>query len=67
MTYQLATRFARSALTIGLGVLAACGTAVAAHAADAEAVTIDTTFTVKTPPVRLDRPAHPAHALHLHR
>src|SRR5215510_9778149 len=33
-----------------------------AHAADAEAVTIDTTFTVKTPPVRLDKPAHRAGA-----
>jgi len=34
----------------------------AAHAADAEAVTIDTTFVVKTPPVRLDRPARRARA-----
>jgi hypothetical protein len=33
-----------------------------AHAADAEAVTIDTTFTVKTPPVRLDKPAHEGRA-----
>jgi pimeloyl-ACP methyl ester carboxylesterase len=32
----------------------------AARAADAEAVTIDTTFTVKTPPVRLDKPARTA-------
>lgn len=33
-----------------------------AFAADAEAVTIDTTFVVKTPPVRLDKPAHTARA-----
>src|SRR5262245_28103372 len=33
-----------------------------AFAADAEAVTIDTTFIVKTPPVRLDKPAHTARA-----
>jgi hypothetical protein len=49
-------------LTVGLGLLVVCGTAAAALAADAEAVTIDTTFTVKTPPVRLDRPAHQARA-----
>src|SRR5207247_1233665 len=40
----------------------ACGSAAAARAADAEAVTIDTTFIVKTPPVRLDHPARPARA-----
>jgi hypothetical protein len=33
-----------------------------ARAADAEAVTIDTTFIVKTPPVRLDKPARAARA-----
>src|SRR5258708_18262566 len=33
-----------------------------ARAADAEAVTVDTTFTVRTPPVRLDRPARSARA-----
>src|SRR5262250_1899897 len=38
------------------------GAPLAAHANDAEAVTIDTTFTVKTPPVRLDKPAHRARA-----
>jgi len=49
-------------------ILAACATSVfcsappAARAADAEAVTIDTTFSVKTPPVRLDKPAHTARA-----
>jgi hypothetical protein len=62
MACRLAIRFARSALTVGLGLLVACGTTAAALAADAEAVTIDTTFTVKTPPVRLDRPAHEARA-----
>jgi len=62
MAYRLVARVARSALTVGLGVLVACGTAAAARAADAEAVTIDTTFTVKTPPVRLDRPARQARA-----
>src|SRR6266436_6292764 len=34
----------------------------AARAADAEAVTVDTTFIVKTSPVRLDRPARPTRA-----
>src|SRR5215469_3969612 len=34
----------------------------AARAADAEAVTIDTTFAVKTPPVRLAKPARTARA-----
>ncbi len=57
MACRLKARFARSALTVGLGLLVACSTVAAARAADAEAVTIDTTFTVHTPPVRLDRPA----------
>jgi hypothetical protein len=53
----------KSAVIIGGCVaLALCGSAPAARAADAEAVTIDTTFTVKTPPVRLDKPAHRARA-----
>jgi len=39
-----------------------CSAPPAARAADAEAVTIDTTFIVKTPPVRLDKPAHKARA-----
>ena len=53
----------RSAVIFGGCVaLALCGTAPVACAADAEAVTIDTTFTVKTPPVRLDKPAHRARA-----
>jgi hypothetical protein len=42
--------------------LAFCGAAPDAGAAEAEAVTIDTTFTVRTPPVRLDRPAREARA-----
>jgi hypothetical protein len=46
-----------------LGVVGIClMQGPAARAADAEAVTIDTTFIVKTPPVRLDRPAHTARA-----
>jgi hypothetical protein len=53
----------RSALIFGVCVALAlcgafCGAPPTARAADAEAVTIDTTFTVKTPPVRLDKPAH---------
>jgi len=52
----------RSALTVSACIALAFGAAFVgaapAHAADAEAVTIDTTFTVKTPPVRLDKPAH---------
>src|SRR5262245_20942008 len=39
-----------------------CSVPPAARAADAEAVTIDTTFIVKTPPVRLDKAAHKARA-----
>jgi len=39
-----------------------CGAPAVVHAADAEAVTIDTTFIVKTPPVRLDKPAHEGRA-----
>src|SRR5262249_25171386 len=63
MSVWQAKPFNRSAL-----ILAACapfGFCIAsppARAADAEAVTIDTTFIVKTPPVRLDKPARPAHA-----
>jgi pimeloyl-ACP methyl ester carboxylesterase len=45
-----------------MSMLMVCGAATTARAADAEAVTIDTTFIVKTPPVRLDRPARPARA-----
>ena len=53
----------QSALIIGACVVLALGSAApVARAADAEAVTIDTTFTVKTPPVRLDKPAHQGRA-----
>src|SRR5215475_6395464 len=58
MSVRHAKLFNRSAL-----LLAACaafgvlGASPVARAADAEAVTVDTTFIVKTPPVRLDRPA----------
>jgi hypothetical protein len=52
-----------SALIFGAYVaFACCGVPLVAHAADAEAVTIDTTFVVKTPPVRLDKPAHEGRA-----
>jgi hypothetical protein len=63
MSVRPTTLFNRSALIFGSCLAFACGGApLAAQAADAEAVTIDTTFTVKTPPVRLDRPAHRARA-----
>jgi hypothetical protein len=53
----------KSAMILGgCVVLALCSTAPVARAVDAEAVTIDTTFTVKTPPVRLDKPARRARA-----
>jgi len=55
-------RLARCAFTFSVSLLMVCGAAAAARAADAEAVTIDTTFIVRTPPVRLDRPAHRARA-----
>jgi hypothetical protein len=55
--------FKEYALILGvLSLVFALCQAPAARAADAEAVTIDTTFIVKTPPVRLDRPAHTARA-----
>jgi hypothetical protein len=55
--------FKISASIFGASVaIALCVASPAASAADAEAVTIDTTFTVKTPPVRLDRPAREARA-----
>ena len=62
MSRQLASRVARRVFSFGVALLIVCGAATAARAADAEAVTIDTTFVVKTPPVRLDRPARPARA-----
>jgi len=63
MSVWQAKLFNQSAL-----ILAACATfgfcsaSPTARAADAEAVTIDTTFIVKTPPVRLDKPARRASA-----
>ena len=62
MSRQFATRVTRWAFTFSVSLLIVCGAAAAARAADAEAVTVDTTFIVKTPPVRLDRPARPARA-----
>jgi hypothetical protein len=44
------------------GAAAVMTQAARADGPDAEAVTIDTTFIVKTPPVRLDKPAHDARA-----
>src|SRR5258705_181339 len=53
----------RSSLIIGACVALTVGSAApAARAADAEAVAIDTTMIVKTPPVRLGKPAHPGRA-----
>jgi hypothetical protein len=48
---------------LGLALaLALCSAPPDARAADAEAVTVDTTFKVFTPPVRLDKPARTARA-----
>lgn len=44
------------------GAAAVMTSAARAGGPDAEGVTIDTTFIVKTPPVRLDKPAHDARA-----
>jgi hypothetical protein len=55
--------FRKSPLAFGAAlVFGFCVALPAARAADAEAVTINTTFTVFTPPVILDRPARPASA-----
>jgi len=62
MSVWQAKRFNRSALILAACAFGFCSASPAARAADAEAVTIDTTFIVKTPPVRLDRPAHKARA-----
>ncbi len=62
MSCQLATLLTRCVLTFSVCLVAVGGAAAAARAADAEAVTIDTTFIVKTPPVRLDNPTHEARA-----
>ena len=58
-----ARSFTKSTFILGTSLaFAFCGTPPAARAADAEAVTINTTFTVFTPPVRLERPAREARA-----
>lgn len=63
MSVRQAKSFNRSALILAAcAAFGFCGAPTAARAADAEAVTIDTTFIVKTPPVRLDKPARKAHA-----
>src|SRR5215467_5359693 len=63
MSIHSAIPLTRSALTFtAFLAFAFCGVSPDARAAEAEAVTIDTTFVVKTPPVRLDKPAHKAHA-----
>jgi hypothetical protein len=62
MSRRLVSRFTRCAFIFSVSLLIVGGMAAAARAADAEAVTIDTTFIVKTPPVRLDRPPHRARA-----
>jgi hypothetical protein len=55
--------FTTSAFILGVSVaFAFCSAPPSARAADAEAVTIDTTFTVQTPPVRLERPVPPGRA-----
>jgi hypothetical protein len=63
MSVRLVKLFKQPAL-IFAGSLAFvfCSAPPAARAADAEAVTTDTTFIVRTPPVRLDRPARRARA-----
>jgi len=61
MSVWQARLFTKSVLIFGASLAFAFGSP-AARAADAEAVTVDTTFTVRTPPVRLERPAPPARA-----
>jgi hypothetical protein len=63
MSVQLAKRLKQPAFIFGVSLaFVFCGAPPTARAADAEAVTIDTTFIVKTPPVRLDRPARRSRA-----
>jgi hypothetical protein len=61
MSVRQTRPFTRSVLILGASLAFAFGSP-AARAADPEAVTVDTTFTVRTPPVRLERPAPPARA-----
>jgi pimeloyl-ACP methyl ester carboxylesterase len=63
MSVWQAKAFNQSALILAAcAALGFCSASPTARAADAEAVTIDTTFIVKTPPVRLDKPARKARA-----
>ena len=64
MIVQLEKLFTTSAFILGGVSLAFAffSAPPSARAAEAEAVTIDTTFTVMTPPVRLERPAPHARA-----
>jgi hypothetical protein len=63
MSVWPAKLFKKSAFILGsVLAFAVCSAPPAARAADAEAVTIDTTFKVFTPPVRLDKPARTARA-----
>jgi hypothetical protein len=62
MSVWPANRFKQSAFILGASLAFAFSAAPAARAADAEAVTIDTSFIVRTPPVRLDKPARAARA-----
>ena len=63
MSVWSARFFKKSAFILGASLVSAfSGGPPVARAADAEAVTIDTTFIVRTPPVRLDRPARAARA-----
>ena len=63
MSVWQAKLFNRSALILAAcAAFGVCSASPTARAADAEAVTIDTTFIVKTPPVRLDKPARKARA-----
>jgi hypothetical protein len=58
MIVRPAKLFTTSGFLFGVSLAVAfCIALPSAGAAEAEAVTIDTTFTVKTPPVRLERPA----------
>jgi hypothetical protein len=63
MSVWPAKLFKQSAFILGASLaFAFCSAPPAARAADAEAVTIDTSFIVRTPPVRLDKPARAARA-----
>ena len=61
ITPRLSAFFLACALAGGAAAII-MSSAARAGGPDAEAVTIDTTFIVKTPDVRLDKPAHDARA-----